>query len=126
MNAFSEALTALGTDHIRLAYHYADVGDADAYGSLLDTDVDIEAPGFLYGRGRAEVQQQAARLVPGQTRHQIHLVIADQRSIVVVGTARTGHSAATTEFTDVFILSRDALILRQRRYLARRDTSTNA
>ncbi|MER5431207.1 nuclear transport factor 2 family protein [Streptomyces sp. NPDC002588] len=125
MIPYSEILTALGVDHIRLAYHYADIGDVDGYDSLLDTDVEIDAAGFLHGSGRAQVLDRAKQLVPRQNRHHIHDIIADRHRVVVVGTACTRQPEATVEFADVFTLSRDALILRQRRYLAVNESSTS-
>jgi hypothetical protein len=114
---FTAALTALGVDHIRLAYHYADTCDIDGYGSLLDPDAEIDAPGFLHGRDRTGVLDCAAQLVTGQNRHHVHDIIADRHRVAVVGTAYTRHQQAPVEFADVFALSRNALILRQRRYL---------
>ncbi|WP_162467189.1 nuclear transport factor 2 family protein [Streptomyces cavernae] len=125
MKPSTAALTAAGVDHIKLAYHYADTGDIDGYGSLLDTNVEIDAPGFLRGRGRTQVLDRAAQLAPRQNQHHIHDIIADRHRVAVVGTAYTRHPAAAVEFTDVFTLSSDGLILRQRRYLPVNDTSTS-
>ena len=111
----SRARTAAGIDHVRLSYQYLDAGDVDAYGSLLDQDVQIRHPGFPIRRGRAEVlRTRAATGPPG--RHDIHRIIAEGDDIAVVGVFTpptapdVGDPRHGTDFVDIFTLTEHGLL----------------
>ncbi|GGM09132.1 MULTISPECIES: nuclear transport factor 2 family protein [Micromonospora] len=118
----SAAVTAAGVDHVRLSYHYLDTGDIDAYGSLLDEDVQVRRPDLAHGRGRAEVLRTHAQVAGPPARHQIHKVIADGDGVAVTGrytgpvTPRPGQPTGTHDFVDVFTVGDDGMLLGYRRY----------
>ncbi|MFI0421728.1 hypothetical protein [Spongiactinospora sp. 9N601] len=101
MNGFSSILTALGVEHIHLAYHYVDADDLDGYSSLLDATVQVNIPDLFQAR----------------TRHEPRKFLAVGRRVVVLGKVHTEGPTMAVEFADVFTLSNEALILRQHRYL---------
>ncbi|MEU5366174.1 nuclear transport factor 2 family protein [Streptomyces sp. NPDC005925] len=95
----SRVITESGVDHVRLAYDYLDAGDADGYGSLLDTD----ALGTELGWPR-----------PPGIRHLISRIVADGDCVVVMGRLAPQHR----EFVDVFTLSAEGMLRSCRRYYA--------
>jgi ketosteroid isomerase-like protein len=114
------AITSIGVDHVRLSYDYLDAGNLDAYGSLLDDDVQVRRPDAGQGRGRVQVQQLHAEVTGPPGRHLLDQIIADGDSIVVTGRfvrppAPTG-TQLDVEFVDVFTLSDFGLLLGYRRY----------
>lgn len=112
----SSELTKAGADHVRLAYHYLDLGDFDAYASLLHEDVQVRGVADHPAHGRSDAALQArAQRDPG-AHHELYKLIADGDSIVAVGGYHQGE--APLEFADVFTLADNGLLLSHRRYLA--------
>ncbi|WP_434739839.1 nuclear transport factor 2 family protein [Micromonospora sp. SH-82] len=115
-------VTAVGVDHVRLSYHYLDTGDIDAYGSLLDENVQVRRPDLAQGRGRAEVLRTHALLAGPPARHQIYKVIAAGDAVAVTGryTAsdppRRGQPEGDLDFVDVFTLTDEGMLLGYRRF----------
>ncbi|WDZ83443.1 nuclear transport factor 2 family protein [Micromonospora cathayae] len=117
----SAAVTAAGVDHVRLSYHYLDIGDIDAYGSLLDEHVQVRRPDLALGCGRAEVLRTHAQVAGPPSRHQIYKVIADGDAVAVTGrwtapsTGRRDHRDGV-DFVDVFTLTDEGMLLGYRRF----------
>jgi ketosteroid isomerase-like protein len=116
----ASAVTSIGVDHVRLSYDYLDAGNLDAYGSLLDDDVQVRRPDAAQSRGRAQVQRLHAEVTGPPGRHLLDQIIADGDSIVVTGRfvrppAQAG-KPLDVEFVDVFTLSDFGLLLGYRRY----------
>lgn len=118
----SGAVTAAGIDHVRLSYHYLDVGDIDGYGSLLADDIQVARPDAPLRAGREAVLSlhQDALVEPGT--HHIEKIVAEGRSVVVtgrltpLGASRTDGPAPDLEFVDWFTLTDDSMLLGYRRY----------
>jgi hypothetical protein len=58
----SAAITAAGLDHVRLAYHYLDAGELDAYTSMLDEDMRLYGVGTNPAHGRTAAVRAAREL----------------------------------------------------------------
>ncbi|GAA3228520.1 nuclear transport factor 2 family protein [Dactylosporangium siamense] len=112
--ARTAAVTSIGVDHVRLSYDYLDAGNLDAYGSLLDDNVQVRRPDAAQGRGRVQVQRLHAEVTGPPGRHLLDRIIADGDSIVVTG--RFVRPPVDVEFVDVFTLSDFGLLLGYRRY----------
>ena len=115
------AVTAVGVDHVRLAYHYLDSGDIDAYGSLLDENALMCRPEAPPGCGRAEILKLQAPLTGPPVEHHIHKIFAADGAVAVTGrcTSLPGRPAADAggvDFTDIFTLTDEGLLLGCRRY----------
>ena len=114
------AVTHVGVDHVRLSYHYLDVGDIDAYASLLDERVEVRLPGAPRGRGREEVLRLHTEVARSADRHELSQVIAAESNVVVIG--RLVRSTAVppdppdVEFVDVFTVSDVGLLLGYQRF----------
>lgn len=52
----SAATAAVGLDHVRLTYHYLDVGDMDGLASLFAEEVGLLRPGSSPIRSRAAIK----------------------------------------------------------------------
>lgn len=137
-------VTAAGIDHVRLWYHYLDVGDLDAYGSLLDEHAQLSRPDALPGNGRAQILERQAELASSAVKHHIYKIIADDDAVAVMGRYTPPPSAAPSragteeideahgaddaedaddadeveevEFADFFTLTDKGLLLTCRRY----------
>jgi ketosteroid isomerase-like protein len=116
----SAAFTESGIDHIRLSYHYRDVDDIDGYGSLLHEDVEVRQPDMPLGRGRAEVMRLESERVGSGRSHRLEMIIADGHNVAVTGRLvpplQSRQKSGDTEFTDVFVLSDDGMLLMIRRF----------
>jgi ketosteroid isomerase-like protein len=116
----SAAVTAVGVDHVRLSYHYLDIGDAEGYGSLLDDDIELRHPGSPRGFGRAEVLRayDAAGRPPGRRDvHRIHRIVAEGDHVVALGRLiRRPGLREDLDFADHFTLSPEGMLLSCRRY----------
>lgn len=117
----SPVVTAVGVDHVRLAYDYLDSDDVDGYGSLLDENVALDRPDTPPGRGRAEViRMHLDRVVP-RARHHIDRIVAQGNSVVATGRLSQdpgplARGLERMEFVDVFTLSDEGMLLGCRRY----------
>ncbi len=131
-------VTAAGIDHVRLWYHYLDVGDLDAYGSLLDEHAQLSRPDALPGHGREQILERQTQLASSAVKHHIYKIIADDDAVAVMGRYTpppgTAPSPAGTEeinetdetddadeveeveFADFFTLTDKGLLLTCRRY----------
>jgi hypothetical protein len=115
-------LTAAGFDHVRLSYHYLDIADIDGYGSILDIDAVLHAPGMPPVRGRRQIEkfQQLRIGVAGAGRHELEHVFGNNRRIAAVGqyftTDEDGHEGSI-EFADLFTIAPNGLIGSQKTYL---------
>ncbi|MEV7729408.1 nuclear transport factor 2 family protein [Streptomyces sp. NPDC087917] len=96
----SRVVTDSGVDHVRLAYHYLDVGDLDGYGSLLHAG-DTLCPDLEHPRR------------PGD-RPRISRIVAQGDCVVAMG--RLG--VQEREFVDVFTLSPEGMLRSCARYYA--------
>lgn len=111
--------TAAGTDHIRLSYHYLDIGDLDGYASLLHEDMQLKRADTPPGHGREDTVRQLSAHVCARGRHHIHKVVAEGDTAVAVGryVPPPGSASPTPqEFADVFTLSDKGLLLCSRRF----------
>lgn len=113
---YSSAATAAGVDHVKLSYHYLNIGDIDGYGSLLDEHVRVQRPDMAQGQGRLEVLRAHARLAGPPARHQIFRVIADGDGIAVTGRYTSPPSHIDLDFVDVFTLTDQGMLLGYRRF----------
>jgi hypothetical protein len=113
-------ITSIGVDHVRLSYDYLDAGNIDAYGSLLDEDVQVRRPDAAQSRGRAQVQLLHAEVTGPPSRHLLDQIIADGDIIVVTGRfvrpSVPPQELLDVEFVDVFTLSDFGLLLGYHRY----------
>ncbi|MET7400226.1 nuclear transport factor 2 family protein [Dactylosporangium sp. NPDC005572] len=113
-------VTSIGVDHVRLSYDYLDAGNMDAYGSLLDDDVQVRRPDGAQSRGRVQVQRLHAEVTGPPGRHLLDQIIAEGDSIVVTGRfvrpPTPPKDRLDVEFVDVFTLSDYGLLLGYRRY----------
>jgi hypothetical protein len=131
-------VTAAGIDHVRLWYHYLDVGDLDAYGSLLDEHAQLSRPDALPGNGREQILERQAQLASSAVKHHIYKIIADDGAVAVMGRYTPPPSTAPrhagtreindtdetddadeveeVEFADFFTLTDKGLLLTCRRY----------
>ncbi|WP_103502528.1 MULTISPECIES: nuclear transport factor 2 family protein [Streptomyces] len=115
--ARSTVVTAVGADHVRLSYHYLDIGDVEGYGSLLDENIEIAQPGSLHGNGRAEVLRSHGAPDRPAVRHRIHKIVADGDSVVALGRLVRGTGARVElDFVDHFTISAEGMLLSCRRY----------
>ncbi|MFC8364224.1 nuclear transport factor 2 family protein [Streptomyces griseorubiginosus] len=118
----SGAVTAAGIDHVRLSYHYLDIGDIDGYGSLLADDIRVVRPDAPLRAGREEVLSLHQDSLVQSGTHHIEEIVAEGRSVVVTGRL-TPQSASCTdgpardlEFVDWFTLTDDSMLRGYRRY----------
>jgi hypothetical protein len=123
----STAFIAAGLDHVRLSYHYLDRGDFDAYGSLLDEDVQVSRPDAPHGAGRDAVVRLHSEIAGPTVRHEIFKVVAQGDCVAVMGrcTALSHPSAAQgalgrtlsgVDFADFFTLSDQGMVMGYRRF----------
>jgi ketosteroid isomerase-like protein len=120
-------VVSAAVDHVRLGYHYLDVGDIDGYLSLCDEHVELRSPGALPVRGRDALErfEQRHRAAIGSVRHTVFDIVGSGRMVVAIGqlggTAHGDAGAAAAAdpvvFVDVFTVSDDALITQRRRFL---------
>lgn len=116
------SVTAAAVDHVRLLYHYLDVGDLDAYASLLDEHAQVYHPDAPPGHGRAEVLERQAELAVSTAGHHIYKIIAADDAVAVMGRYTPSSRSAPdredeqVEFADFFTLTDKGLLLSCRRY----------
>lgn len=114
--------TAAGVNHVRLWYHYLDIGDLDAYGSLLDEHARISRPEAPPGHGREQIVELQAELTAKSAEHHIYKIVAVQDTVAVMGryTAPAdradAHDPVHVEFADFFTLTDKGMLLSCRRY----------
>ena len=114
------AVTSVGVDHVRLSYDYLDAGNLDAYGSLLDDEVQVRRPDAAQSRGRVQVQLLHAEVTGPPGRHLLDQIVAEGDTVVVTGRfvcpPAPPKDRLDVEFVDVFTLSDFGLLLGYRRY----------
>ncbi|MEV6692777.1 nuclear transport factor 2 family protein [Micromonospora sp. NPDC051196] len=110
------AATAAGVDHVRLSYHYLNIGDIDGFGSLFDENVQVQRPDMVHGNGRNEVLRTHARLAGPPSHHQIYKVIADGDGVAVTGRYTDLPGKSGQDFVDVFTLTDEGMLLGYRRF----------
>jgi hypothetical protein len=115
------SVTAAGVDHVRLWYHYLDIGDVDASGSLLDDYAQVWRPDAPPGHGRAQVLDRHFEPTAAMADHHIYKLIAVQDSVAVTGRCSSPRSAPSAErrqfeFADFFTITDRGLLLTCRRY----------
>ena len=93
--ARNAAVTAAGIDHVRLWYHYLDIGDLDACGSLLDENAQLSHPDAPPGHGRDQVVQRQAELAPRTSGHRIYKIVAADETVAVMGSYASSPGAAS-------------------------------
>jgi len=113
---YSTAATAAGVDHVRLSYHYLNIGDIDGYGSLLDEHVQVQRPDMARGHGRTEVLRTHAQVAGPPARHQVFKVIADGDGVAVTGRYTSPPGKNALDFVDVFTLTDEGMLLGYRRF----------
>ena len=113
----SDALVAVGLDHVRLAYDYLDHGDIDGFASLLDARAVLRRPCQPPLRGRAEVERHGGRQLVGQ--HTLGRLFAGNGNIAAVGHFAGMDVAGRlldVEFADVFTVAESGLLLSQQTF----------
>jgi len=118
-NVPPSSLADAGADHVRMAYHYVDAGDFDAYASLLHDDVQVRGLAGRPAHGRTDATQLARGTRRGH--HELYKLIADGDSVVAVGRHQSA-GPADVEFADVFTLADNGLLLCHRRFVAAEPT----
>ena len=123
----TQDIGSAAADHIRLGYHYLDVGDIDGYGSLFDEQAVLSHPGVRPVRGRDALERfeqrrfEQRRRAANSVRHRVFDVVSSGRLVVALGRIDEQAAAAGTvssvDFVDVFTVSEHGLITRRRRYL---------
>ena len=111
---FTEIVSAVGADHVRLAYGYLDRGDADGYASLLDAGAVLEEPGREPVCGRQAVA--VARRARGHGQHDVRAVFAAGRRVAAIGRFRPAGRGRAVDFADVYTLSEHGLLVTLRCY----------
>jgi ketosteroid isomerase-like protein len=115
----SSMVTAAAVDHVRLSYLYLDEGNLDAFGSLLDDDVQVKHPDAPEAHSRTEVLDLMATLAGPPGHHELHKVIASGDCVAAMGHV-VGPAAPDErldiDFIDVFTISDKGLLLGKRRY----------
>jgi ketosteroid isomerase-like protein len=113
-------VTAAAVDHVRLSYLYLDEGNLDAFGSLLDEDMQVKHPDAPEAHSRAEVLDLMATIAGPPGHHELHKVIASGDCIAamghLVGRAAYQGEPLDIDFVDVFTISDRGLLLGKRRY----------
>ncbi|WP_051415695.1 nuclear transport factor 2 family protein [Nocardiopsis sp. CNT312] len=116
----SATVAPLGAEHVRLFYHYLDLGDTEGLVSLLDPDTRFRYPGRPTARGPSQVVSLLDRPLTTHTRHSLFKTVAEGDTVVAIGRfTRERESEGNrneTEFVDVFTLSEHGLLLACRRY----------
>jgi ketosteroid isomerase-like protein len=111
----SAVALACGMDHVRLSYHYLDIGDIDGYGSLFTADAVLHVPGIPPVRGRRAIEGfRAARPI---RRHTLHSVTVTHGEVVVVGhiaVPSPNGGSTNAAFVDIFTLSDYGLLRAQK------------
>jgi hypothetical protein len=106
----------MGIEHVRLSYLYLDQGDIDGYLSLLHTDISLLLPGEGEIRGREHAGLFQARPERHAAGHLIHRVIGSGDWVAAEGRYVCGAGREGVDFTEVFSLSEEGLLLSQKRY----------
>ena len=104
-----------GIDHVRLSYHYLDIGDLDGYGSLFTADAVLHFPGMAPIRGRSAIESFRLAHPPGG--YTVQSVTVTHGEVVVHGViAAIGPNGGSTNtaFVDSFTLSDYGLITVQK------------
>jgi hypothetical protein len=130
----SAMVTAAAVDHVRLSYLYLDEGNLDAFGSLLDDDVQVKHPDAPEAHSRTEVLDLMAGMTGPPGHHELHKVIASGDCVAAMGHVvghvvghDMGHDMGLAaaphpderldiDFVDVFTISDKGLLLGKRRY----------
>ncbi|MEU7787967.1 nuclear transport factor 2 family protein [Amycolatopsis sp. NPDC049159] len=110
-----EHTVAVGIDHVRLSYHYLDIGDIDGYGSLFTADAVLHYPGMAPIRGRGAIEQ--FRATGPVRRYTLHTVTVTHGEVVAAGdiaVAGPNGGSTNTAFVDSFTLSDYGLIRTQK------------
>ncbi|WP_367127270.1 nuclear transport factor 2 family protein [Saccharothrix sp. HUAS TT1] len=111
----SDTITAVGVDHVRLSYLYADDGDLEGLESLVHCAAQGEPLRATPAGGRSEVLDVLAPAEGPRGRHHLLRVIADGDCIAAVGRF-TAAPAPAVEFADIFTIAADGLLLGCRRF----------
>jgi len=112
-------LASVATDHVRLSYHYLNVGDIDGYGSLFSEQAVLRGPQRELLCGRAELERfERCRQRTGRATHRVLDVVATGRVVVAIGCVEDGADRAdgpqSSDFVDVFVICDDGLIAERR------------
>ena len=141
-----DVLASVATDHVRLSYHYLNVGDIDGYGSLFGEQAVLHGPDAELLCGRDELERfERVRQRAGRARHTVLELVASGRVVVAIGcvgqdglqdgppdgpepaaagtdaaagaaAVSAGAPAETRDFVDVFVVSDDGLIAERRTF----------
>lgn len=119
MNSGPNALViATGIDHVRLSYHYLDIGDFDGYGSLFAVDAVLHYPGLAPIRGRAAIERFRSTWLNYQVGvHRVDARSAAEAQITAVGrfaANRPNGASINADFADSFTLSDYGLLTVQK------------
>ncbi|PSL57058.1 ketosteroid isomerase-like protein [Saccharothrix carnea] len=111
----SDTVTAVGVDHVRLSYLYADEGDLEGLESLVHREVQDGSPYPAPPTRRSEVLDVLAPAEGPKGTHHLLRVIADGDCIAAVGRF-TSAPATDVEFADIFTIADDGLLAGCRRF----------
>ncbi|MEU5263754.1 nuclear transport factor 2 family protein [Amycolatopsis sp. NPDC021455] len=107
----SAAAGAFGIDHVRLSYHYLDIGDLDGYGSLFTADAVLHFPGMAPIKGRRAIERfRAARSPAGHTLQSVTVTHGEVVVNGVIAAIGPNGGSTNTAFVDSFTLSDYGLI----------------
>ena len=113
----SDTVTAVGVDHVRLSYLYADEGDLEGLESLVHCEARDGSLHEARPTGRSQVLDVLAPAEGPKGRHRLLRVIADGDCIAAVGRF-TSAPATEVEFADIFTIADDGLLTGCRRFYA--------
>ncbi|MFD0202902.1 MULTISPECIES: nuclear transport factor 2 family protein [Saccharothrix] len=111
----SDTVTAVGVDHVRLSYLYADEGDLEGLESLVHCETQDGSPHPAQPTRRSEVLDVLAPAEGPKGTHHVLRVIADGDCIAAVGRF-TSDPATDVEFADIFTIADDGLLTGCRRF----------
>lgn len=100
-----DAALAAGMDHVRLSYHYLDIGDLDGYRSLFEDGAELGEPVTAVLRGRAGAVRY---------RYTVFDVFGSDRRLAAVGRMVELTGSHALDFVDLFTVSDSALLVERR------------
>jgi len=114
-------LASVATDHVRLSYHYLNIGDIDGYGSLFGERAVLQYPGAQRLCGRAELERfERQRQRAGRSWHTVFDVVTSGNLVIAIGcldqSAARPEVEVSVDFIDVFVVSDDGLIAERRTF----------
>ncbi|MEC3978288.1 nuclear transport factor 2 family protein [Amycolatopsis sp. H20-H5] len=119
MNSEPSALVvATGIDHVRLSYHYLEIGDFDGYGSLFATEAVLHYPDHAPIQGRAAIERFRSTWLNYQVGvHRVDVVSGAEPQVTAVGrfaANRPNGASINADFADIFTLSDYGLLTAQK------------